>query len=125
MFAGTENVNDYLAMFLGANIEWIPVASGALVVVLGGTALTLVQRRLRREDDLSKKESAALEAELVGLARRLDTECGERRAAVNAEADIRRGKDEELGRDISRIREAFMYYCGQSGKDKPKFDGSD
>lgn len=96
-------------------------ALGILAAVLAGLILASVKRRWDRDDEQAKKDQTDVIKELTGLGLRFECEREERHAAVGQEADIRRDKDDAMGRDISAIREEFAYFMGQMGKERPKF----
>lgn len=105
-------MNAQLALLVDSGLDqWWPVLSGVMVTFLGGIGVIIVQRRWRREDEQEKANRAALEAELVGIARRLD---GEIRRAVE--------KDERLGDDIQKTRNALSHLCGTLDKPNPAYD---
>jgi len=101
-----------LAPLVDSSLDrWWPVLSGILVTFMGGIGLIIVQRRWRREDEQEKANRAALEAELVGIAKRLDDET--RRSIC---------KDDDLGYDIQETRNALSHLCGTLSKPNPTYN---
>jgi hypothetical protein len=127
-------VNEYVGMLLdlGGSETW-PVASAALAIVVGGVILAVFKRYLAGRDEARRLERLAddegrkrVETAIAGLGLQLATEREERRADINKESDVRRDKDDALGRDLVKglnaIQNAFSYYCGKMDEKRPKFD---
>jgi len=120
-------MNGLLCSFLdapgasGLNQSQWAFISGLLALVVGGIIVGVVQRRWNREDKQEEKEKAELKAELSQLGLGLSAEREERIRDIVRESNDRRVEGARLGRDISRIREEFAYFCGQTGKARPKF----
>lgn len=107
-----------------SGFEWIPLASGTLVLILGGLGVAIVQRRWGKEDDEEKREKTGIKSQLAEFGLQLATEREERHRDLTEEASQRREKDESLGMDISKIREEIAFQAGQHGKERPKFGHS-
>lgn len=126
-------MNEYVAMFLDAGVEWWPTASSALAAILAGAVLFILKRHLALRDKAQELQRIADHEErkrvaeaIAGLGLQLGTEQDERRNAIAKEGDIRRDKDDAIGRDLvnglRRIENAFSYYCGKMDEKRPKFD---
>lgn len=128
-------VDECLALLLetGASTEWWAFASSALAAVLAGIVLLVLKRHLSNRDETQRLQRVAdtqerkrVEAGIAGLGVQIAAEAEERRAAVAEEANVRREKDDALGRDIVKglnaIQNAFSYYCGKMAEKRPRFD---
>lgn len=127
-------MNDIFGFLLDVgNTEWWPVASSALAIVLGGLILAWFKHYIAGRDEARRLERLAddegrkrVEAAIAGLGLQLAAEREERRADLNKESDIRRDKDDALGRDLVKglnaIQNAFSYYCGKMDEKRPRFD---
>jgi hypothetical protein len=106
----------------GSAFEWPAVASGALVIFLGGLFLFIAKRRLHRDDKLEGKEKAALAAELaarVGL--HIEAECEKLRFLITEETRNRSVGEARLGDDIVTIQNTMCHDYGERGKPLPTF----
>jgi hypothetical protein len=93
-----------------------------VAAVIGGFVLSYIKsNRARAQSDVAQL-GLQIAAECDARRAAIDSEVKERQQAINNEGDIRRTKDEELGRDISRIRERLAYDRGQAKKPYPGDD---
>ena len=116
-------------LLLDGNNEGGQLALSALAIVgsivasvVSGYLLSVIKssRAQTRESIIQLGLQIATECDARRAA--IDSEVKERQQAINNEGDIRRTKDEELGRDISRIRERLAYDRGQAKKPFPGED---
>lgn len=135
-------MNEYLGIMLYRGVlvlldgptdfTWPAIAAGTLVVVIGGVAVGLLQRRWGKTDEAEKAEKAAIQKRFdeFGLsiatereerARDIETETRNRMGAIAEESNVRREKDEALGSEIAAIRERMAYEAGAAGKERPQF----
>jgi ADP-glucose pyrophosphorylase len=122
--------HESLTLFLDAsNSESGQLALSACAIVgsivasvVSGYLLSVIKssRAQTRESIIQLGLQIATECDARRAA--IDSEVKERQQAINNEGDIRRTKDEELGRDISRIRERLAYDRGQAEKPFPGED---
>jgi hypothetical protein len=112
---------------------WGAIAASSIAIVLGGVVLTMLKYYLAQRTEAERLQRVAEDAErkavasaLTGLGLQITAEAEERRAADVNEANIRREKDDALGRDLvkgdHRIENAFSYYCGKMDEKRPRFD---
>lgn len=101
--------------------EYWYLALGALGTVGAGLLVAAYSRYSGVADRKEADEEKARKAVLAGIDARLTAESFERQSAVSEEASARRGKDEQLGDDISEIREEMCHYYGELGKPRPTF----
>jgi hypothetical protein len=91
-------------------------ALSALAAVISGYLLFVIKsnhaRVLKDISQLGLQISCEADERRSAIA----IEAQERLRSINTESDVRRAKDEELGRDIGSIRERMAYDRGQSGR---------
>jgi hypothetical protein len=126
---GKAKVNEYLGMVLDSSNESGQLALSALALVgtvvgavVSGYLLSVIKSsRTRTQQDIAQL-GLQIASECDARRAAVDGEVRERQQGDNKEGDVRRAKDDELGRDISRIRERMAYDRGQAQKPFPGDD---
>jgi hypothetical protein len=123
-------VNDKLVLLLSAlfdsgsnanSMEWWPFASATLAAFLSGLFLFWAVRFFNRKDKQVEEDRRALKSELASFGLKIESEREERRNDIAVEGRIRREQLDNLGRDISDIREEINYDYGQRNLPRPQW----
>jgi hypothetical protein len=116
-------VNEYIGMVLDTTSESSQFALSALAFVgtvlgaiISGFVLSYVKsNRARAQQDVAQL-GLQIASECDARRAAIENEARERQQAINNEGEVRRAKDDELGRDVSRIRERMAYDRGKAQK---------
>lgn len=125
-------MHEHLCIFVDSSEIW-PTASATLAAILAGIVLVVIKRHLASRDETARLQRDAdnadrkrVEGAIASLGLQVAAECDERRNAIAQESDIRREKDDALGRDLVKglnaIQNAFSYYCGKMDEKRPRFE---
>lgn len=113
-------MNGMLCLFLDTGVPWWQVIIvGTVATAIASLWLASLSRRWGREDREQAKEQAQLKTGFTELNLKLESEIERRRADIAAESHDRRDKDDDLGCDISDIREVISHDFGERSKERP------